>query len=247
MHSISNPIVHQITDSVSQLRENWLFSIVLGQIETRSNFVPVNGGHVMNDNRIGLLLENESGGFYFEPYVIGQESKFFLENTQYWTERLKEKNDDFWDKTDDFSNEYYPLYPHFFFGHQKELKQDLKQLTNAKIGGRFKYPFIHLLMPFSENGPSYETNTSLNFTFAMITDKKYSTAKRYEVNVIPTLNPILFQFLESLEKEGVKIDDLNKTKIDQVFWGREEAEQVLCDPIDAVSLQIDCIFNQTKC
>lgn len=245
VHIISKPIVTQLEEVVQDLRNSWSFKIINGKIVSDNGFIPVNGGHVLKNNHIGLLVY-DGVNWSFEPYYSGDDAKHWLLSTCYWDDTAVWADDQFW--CDGVQSEFlYPLYPHFFYGHQIELVNDLKQLTEAKLGGRFKFPFIHLLMPFAEAGASEYTQSTLNFTFAMITEKKFSTSKRYKINVIPILNPILFQFLNQLEKYGIEIDDLNKIKTDQVVWGREEVQQVLSDPIDAVTLQIDCIFNQTKC
>lgn len=116
-----------------------------------------------------------------------------------------------------------------------------------------RFPMVALLQDFEEDFTDKNATVQLIVLIANITDKNYTAADRYAYSFKPYLYPIYTEFLNQLSQSGYfLIADANRiphTKIDHVFWGRQELAGEInpfSDAIDAIELQLKLTLTNKK-
>lgn len=246
--SIFKPVVSIVDDAVKKIRRDWVFDIQNGSIVDKAKgagFVPVEGGHVVYKDTVGVLAKNQSGNWYFEP--LEEINPQWLKDCNYWDDLHVWNDAAYWN---DCNYPYYtPLYPYFHYGTEMDIVGILKRLTNASITEQRKYPLIHLLTPFDETRlNSEESQVELNFTIANFSDKELTNPQRYQKNMIPVLYPLLDKFELELNIAGIHWPPDNATRSDRVFaMGDDETENLYIDYVDAISFEISEGTARTIC
>lgn len=139
-------------------------------------------------------------------------------------------------------NEYDIQYIH---GHPEEVIETLKTLSLSNTTSDKKYPLIALFQDFEEvrGNLNYYSSINLNLIIAINTRKELKARERYEKNFNKYLLPIYFNFLKCLYNCGYfaiqNLNEIEHTKIDRLFWGRQPLMQnvTFSDYIDAIEIK----------
>lgn len=116
---------------------------------------------------------------------------------------------------------------HYQYGHPLEIIETLKQMDEAKDYKFRRYPFVGLFQDFPEEvgEVGFNSEPTLHLIIARFTQATYKAAQRYELNFKPVLYPIYLEFLEQLNFskafETYGVTNIQHTKIDRLYWGRE--------------------------
>ncbi|MEI7792658.1 MAG: hypothetical protein WCI57_04210 [Candidatus Berkelbacteria bacterium] len=134
------------------------------------------------------------------------------------------------------------------FGSPMEIISNLRAMTGDPTQEERKYPLIALFTDYDEEQgrfPGIESEVSLNFIIAMLTDSKYSSEERAAINFKPTLYPIFDAFIDSIFLSGYyevqNQQKMRRRKTDHFSWGKNGLYtiegNVFEDLIDAIEIQ----------
>ena len=139
--------------------------------------------------------------------------------------------------------------PYYMYGHILDV---LKRLTvkDTDSTEKFKkYPLIVLIQDFEEQSVGrgifeYEL-PEIKVVIVTDTDPNYTSDLRYTKTLKPILYPIWWNLLTSIVKSDyfdiTSEDDIEKSKFDRVYWGRETIYGVdgsaLNDHLDAIEIR----------
>jgi len=114
--------------------------------------------------------------------------------------------------------------PYYDYGHPIEI---FKTLTAKDANDTFKYqkyPLIYFLMDFKEKRDIYNVSVE-DLTIIIMTETldTFNALNRYNNTFVPILHPLYELFLKQLYRSNyVQSDDYNHTKIDKLYWGKED-------------------------
>jgi len=132
----------------------------------------------------------------------------------------------------------------FQAGHRLEISNTLLEWSkNSKDADKF--PMIALMMDFPEEkgGIANETNLTLQFAFATLTQPDWKAKDRYEKTLKPVLYPLYDEFLRQLYFCGYFINAKapKHTKIDRPLWGKQAVNgntgEFFNDKVDIIEIQ----------
>ena len=144
--------------------------------------------------------------------------------------------------------------PYYMYGHILDV---LKRLTikDTDDTERFKkYPLVVLIQDFEEQSAGrgifeYEL-PEIKVVIVMQTDKNYTSDKRYEKSFRPILYPIWQYLLKSIAKSDyfdvTSIEDIEYSKFDRVFWGKEDIYGVTASQFNNYLDAIEIRFKNLK-
>ncbi len=147
---------------------------------------------------------------------------------------------DLWDSTSENT-------PYYMHGHPKQVLEILKKKDKSDNWKYRKYPLVILLQDFIEQkgiNPSIEMSTGVRLIIVEQTLRKYEPQDRYDKVFRPILYPIYEQLLESMAESGLfnvtDPDQIQHTKTDRLFWGREglygSEQNIFDDYLDAIDI-----------
>lgn len=138
----------------------------------------------------------------------------------------------------------------YLHGHPLEIIETLIQATQSKTGRYAKYPLVFLVEDIEERRGGDVSNyryAELNLTIYLIQQSKqsYKAPERYQHVFEPYLLPMYGSLLNNLAfSPYLEVPDVNAiehTKINRLFWGREELggnrENKLGDFVDAIEVK----------
>jgi hypothetical protein len=142
-------------------------------------------------------------------------------------------------------------------GHKLELIETLLQWSKVPDYDQRKYPCVYLVQDFQEirnPRPGIYADVKLNLILMHFTEQTYRVDDRYANVFKPVLYPLYDAFLEGLAKtpqiQQSNKDDIQHTKIDRLYWGRQAAggndRVALTDYLDAIEitgLQLSIYFK----
>jgi hypothetical protein len=148
---------------------------------------------------------------------------------------------------DMFTNILNTLGYNFLYGHPVDVLQALVDLDKDPVLSATRYPVICLFQDLPEaNNAQVGINFSANlhFIIATSTEASYRAPERYEKSFKPILYPMYEAFKLALFESGyfmlVNEDQIQHTKKDRVYWGRNGLYgvdgNIFADKIDAIEL-----------
>jgi len=139
--------------------------------------------------------------------------------------------------------------PYYLYGHILDILDRLSIKDESSTLKFEKYPLIMLIQDFEEvsiGRGAYEYNIpEVKVIIATETDPDYDSTKRYENTFKPILYPIWEYLLKSIVRSDylniTSIEDIEYSKFDRVFWGKESVYGVtsnnLNDYLDAIEIK----------
>lgn len=131
----------------------------------------------------------------------------------------------------------------YHHGHLLEVKNTFREYTTIAAVKREQFPAVVLVQDFPEEINNLTGEREVTCTVFLVTDsqKQYTAADRYDYTFGPILYPLYDLFFEQLRYSDYVADSqLQHTKIDRVFWGRESGEgslsNIFNDFIDAIEI-----------
>lgn len=146
------------------------------------------------------------------------------------------------------------------YGPPMEIIENLRAMTKDPTQTERKYPLIALFTDFRQRQgriPGIESEVSLHFIIATLTDKNYTAPERIELNFKPILHPIFDAFAASIFKSGyyqMQTEKLMSRDIyDRLSWGKNglydatgNVFEDMIDCIEIVDLELKK-FNHQNC
>lgn len=116
--------------------------------------------------------------------------------------------------------------PYYLYGHPLEIFNILSEKSKSETFKYSKYPLIALYQDFEETVDNHGIVVS-NPTIVIMTEtsREYKSPNRYTNTFTPILQPIYELFMKHVKRSKlVSSDDSYKhTKIDRLYWGKEDA------------------------
>lgn len=136
----------------------------------------------------------------------------------------------------------------FMWGHPIELKNTLKEMTEARSQKYLKFPVVMLFSDILSSPSSVKgafQDLTLNIVIAMSTLPTYKASQREAKNFIPILRPIYQALIEEIYRSGyfwVQAQrDILGRDIERYFWGagstQGNTENFFNDCIDAIEIK----------
>lgn len=137
---------------------------------------------------------------------------------------------------------------HYEHGHIREIVHTLTHKDQVMETRMSRYPLVALIQDFPErvsDQPGIQSDVTLNLILAKMTDQNYRASERYEFNFKPFLYPLYSELMHEIWRHpsimAKSADQIQHTKIDRVFWGREgvygSEANIFNDWIDCIEIR----------
>lgn len=117
---------------------------------------------------------------------------------------------------------------HYDYGHPKEIIESLMQKDKSNTFMFQKYPLVALFQDFPEritNTVGAPNEVTLHLIIANSTKQTFKSNERYSRNFKPFLYPIYNELMKQISNSkhilNYGADNIQHTKIDRLFWGKE--------------------------
>lgn len=143
---------------------------------------------------------------------------------------------------------------HYEHGHPNEIDNILQGWGQTPDNSAVKYPMLALLQDFDESrgiGAGKMAEVKLELVIATMTRPELTSAQRMTNTFVPILYPLYNQFVKSVVDSGyffgASYANLQHTKTDRMFWGRNKAA-AFGDYVDAIHIQnLNLVVKSFNC
>ncbi len=139
--------------------------------------------------------------------------------------------------------------PYYMYGHILDILKRLTIKDTDDSEKEKKYPLIILIQDFEEQsagrGVFEYTIPEVKIVIVTDTNQNYTSDLRYQYSFKPILYPIWQYLLASIAKSDyfdvTSIEDIEYSKFDRVFWGKEAVYgvdgSIFNDHLDAIEIR----------
>lgn len=133
----------------------------------------------------------------------------------------------------------------FQHGHHREITSILTEMSKNPTNSAKKYPLIALFQDFEEVRKGDFINVKLQMIVATLTKNTLTAPERYTQSFRPELYPIYDALLDAIARstyfDEATVKQIEHTKIDRLFWGRNglygSESNIFNDYIDCIEIK----------